>query len=219
MSHQSNFVFNCVQMSCCCLFIILGTKWFRYASTRWVFGTVAELSHPRVIHQFSLWWFAATVSLLVLNGLAFSVPEDNDVGADARQKIALVIAIAYTLWSIENNAFPLMSQTLWDFEDGKLQSKITNPVPIKTWPINIGWGSIGSCGTTAVRNFLYFADVAEYDGAIIVIGVVECVFLFSLLAGFSWQFLIPTLIPEICGSRTDYYDVTKSHYLKAPRLH
>ena len=110
------FYFNYVQMACCCIFIMLGARWFRFTTIRWVFGTVAELCHPRILHQYALWWFAPTVSLFILNGLAYTISEDDPIGADARQKIALTTAISYTLWGVMNTAFAFSSQTLWDFE-------------------------------------------------------------------------------------------------------
>ena len=244
MTH-TNFYFNYSQIACCCICIFLGTKWFRFAFARWVFGTAAELSHPRILHQYTLWWFAPTVSLFVLNGLAYTITEDDVIGADARKKIALTTAISYTLWGVMNSAFAFLSQTLWDFEwtsiseedatldseEGKRsdttsptsgspnntisKSMISNPKPIYVWPV-VGWGLIGACGTCAVRNFLYFVDISAYETAIIIIGVVECVILCILFGMFIYQFVIPTLLPEFIGWRKNFHDVTKNHRLQAP---
>jgi len=220
---QINFIVNIVQMSCCCFVILLGAKWFRFATARWIFGTVSELSHPIIIHQYSLWWFAPSVSLLVLNVLALSVDEDVDVGADARQKMAFVTGLSYTLWGIMNNAFPFLSQKLWDFEwpkdtgdDAYVVSQISNFRQINIWPV-VGWGIFGGCGTCAIRNFMYFCDVDDYDTAITVIGVIECVILGTLSVMFIVQFGLPTWFPECCGS-TKGHDVTKNYRLKAPKI-
>ena len=115
---QTNFLFNAFQLLCCCTFITLGTRWFRFASVRWIFGRAAELSHPQLVHQAILWWLSPTLSFGLLNYLAYGMDETTTEASLCRQKIALVIAFSFTLWSINNNSFPFQTQTLWDFEKG-----------------------------------------------------------------------------------------------------
>jgi len=216
-NHDMTFAFNIVNLGFCCFFMLLGTKWFRFASARWVFGTVAELSHPRILHQYSLWLFAPSFSLLLLNWLAFKINEREETGKVVRKKIALVTAILYTMWGCMDTAFPFLSQTLWDFEISKSKSKIAEVQPINVWAV-VGWGIIGASGTAVIRNFLYIASVGHNDIFIIVLGNVESVIITIMTLLFLVQFGFPTLFPECCGSRKGYLNVTDNHRLEAPSL-
>jgi len=218
VSLEWNWYFNIAQMYCCCTYILMGTRFFKFASARFSFREAAHYVHPVVTNQFSFWWLSPSLALFVLCIIALM---DDDI--ELKKKMAIPVAVSYGLWALNNENFLWQSQTHYAFErdnehqDPYPKAIMPGPKGLKMEGFGVRlWGLAGACGTTTLRNILYACDPVQFRLVILVVGIVEAVILSGCLTSmmvFLWQ---SRILHEIafCADPVSGFDLTKDHLLR-----